>query len=438
MATLVTMPKLSDTMEEGGISSWLIEVGSYIEEGDPLAEIETDKASMEYASPASGYLLSVLVQAGEHVPLASPIAVLGKEAGETFDLNALQQSENLPQQQTPKDHLQQKASTSTKTSSSEQSKAVFQESSPDSQRDHKNIKASPLAKKLAQSLGLDLALISGSGPGGRIVKRDIASANTNTHTDHRATTPYHQEERSQKIALSMMRKSIAKNLTTSKQQIPHFYLRTKICMDQMIDLRAKLDVYAKEHHLQQKITVNDLFVWGCAHALKHSPAIRSSWQEDYILQTSGSHIAIAVAVEDGLVTPVLSNADSYGLLELSAKTRNLIRKAQDPQERSKLNLNGGNFTISNLGMSEVHEFSAVINPGQSAILAIGKMQRVPSVMEQKDASSEIQKQQNFSVHVIHEVTVTLSCDHRVVDGMQGARFLESLKMIMEDPVMVLK
>ncbi|MCY4444441.1 MAG: dihydrolipoamide acetyltransferase family protein [Proteobacteria bacterium] len=451
---MVYMPKLSDTMEEGGIDSWLIEEGSYVEEGDPLCEIETDKATMEYASPESGYLIKILVPKGSQTSLGSPIAVLADtltdtsadqpdQSDEPLDVTSIgsDDSSHTPDKQTP--------------SPQEPKEKELQKHHDNT---HNRLRISPLAAKLARAANIDVTTLTGSGSYGRIVKRDIeayletkppVSTLTSTQlppqqTSHiepqtftekpRLTEPptLSQNPQERKIPLSMLRKSIAKNLTASKQNIPHFYLTTTIEMDALLALRKQLnDHFIQEQKQQQnddapwKISINDLFAFTLSRSLPLHPALRSSWAGDHIVQRDTVDLAIAVAVPQGLVTPVLSRAEDYGLEELSRKLRELIHGVQG-KHRSQFQLSGGCFTLSNLGMSCVEVFSAIINPPQSAILAVGKVTKQPVVKE------------DTNIKIVSQVSVTLSCDHRVIDGMAGAQFLDTFKNFMEHPALMLR
>lgn len=414
MASLITMPKLSDTMEEGGVFAWLIAEGDRVEEGDPLVEIETDKATMEYPAPEEGYVLKFLAQKGDQVALGAPMAVIAASADENFVLQDLLAESSPRSAAAPA--VQQAPPTS----------EPAQQPSTD-----KRVKISPLAKKLAASSGLDVQQLRGSGPGGRIVKRDIEEALKSAQKVPSAVSLATEPEQPQRHKLSLLRKSIAQNLVRSKQESPHFYLTTSARVGALLALRAELtDHYAKENILDEergvawKVSLNDLFVFAVAHALRKHPALRSSWQGDYILENAACHVAVAVALEEGLVTPVLHHADRRDLLDLSRSLRSLIRQAQSPR-RGTLDLSSGVFTVSNLGMSCVEEFAAVINPPQSAILAIGRIQHLPRFDEQGELMRAA------------EVKLTLSCDHRVVDGMVGARFLDTLVSVLENPLLLL-
>lgn len=485
MAVLVTMPKLSDTMEEGGIFSWLISEGEAIEEGDGLVEIETDKATMEYPSPESGYLLKIIVAAGEQVDLGAPIAVMGASKDEEFSLESLL----LAAEDSAEAHsgAEKAADTSTAESKAQDQRQALGKQGdisaqvgrdlrsrlpdlpqlpdgPDQQggssgkesdqsrhdpakSDRGRQKISPLARKLAQAARLDTAGIEGSGLGGRVVRRDIERAlKTPSQVDQppkisevrrviSASTavpvvPAPSDD-GQRYKLSILRKSIAKNLLRSKQEVPHFYLTTRANMTGVIALREKIvQRCIKESIVDEsrggtpwKVSYNDIFVMAVSRALRDHRALRSSWQGDHILEHHDIHIAIAVALDDGLITPVIPHADRHGLLSLSRGLRSLIQQASGPK-RGDLDLTSGVFTISNLGMTCVEEFAAVINPPQSAILAIGRMKDVPHWDGQQWQASK-------------EVTLTLSCDHRVVDGLVGARFLDTLVALLEDPLMML-
>lgn len=402
-AWVVTMPKLSDTMEEGGIYEWLFQEGEYVEEGANLLEIETDKATMEYGSPESGYLRKIMTPKGSQVSLLAPIAVLTDTEDEEFDLEAVLSSvDSPPSSQADEPSPQPKPPSSS---------ASSLEPSSDSR-----IKASPLAKKIAADHQLDLRSIIGSGPLGRIVKTDVEQA-------LQSFVPSSSSFEDRRVELSMMRKSIAQSLSASWQQVPHFYLRSTWNLDSLVRMRSQWNEHLKiqaerQGGLADKISLNDCMIMCVSRALKDHPQIRSFWMDDHILEKANIHISMAVAIADGLVTPTIHHADQLGLVELSKRTRQLIAASHGgAKERSTLDFTSGVFTISNLGTSRVDEFNAIINPPQSAILAIGRMRTISS----------------HQMPPRTEITVTLSCDHRVIDGKVGAQFLDTLAQYVEHP-----
>jgi len=407
MASLITMPKLSDTMEEGGIASWLVKEGQAFEEGQPLLAIETDKATVEYASPYSGTLLKILVPEGKSCKLKDPIAVYG-EKGEKFDLDELLKG---TAKETPKKHAEKK----------EEKKPEPVAAAPvehATQAEHRT-KASPLAKKMAKEKGISLESLLGTGTNGRIVAKDIETGVS------RPSTQSGQQLADQKIPLSMMRKTIAKRLLAAKNEAPHFYLTVSANMEKVLqwreDLNSHKDVASGK---LAKVSVNDILIMTVSKALRLHPEINSSWQEDYILQYASVNLAFAVALPTGLITPVVFNSDTLGVRDIARRSKELGERAKKGDLKPE-EYNGGTFTVSNLGMTQVEHFTAIINPPQSCILAVGKTQRVPHVNESGDIIAQ------------HRMKMTLSCDHRVVDGMVGAKFLETLIRYLENPLNML-
>ena len=405
MANLITMPKLSDTMEEGGIASWFVKEGQSFNEGDPLVGIETDKATVEYMSPYEGTLLKILVPEGKSCKLSEPIAVYG-EKGETFDLNA------LIKKVSPKGERGALEGAREKPVSSEVERSPLQ-------KENTRVKASPLAKKIAKTQGLDLNSLLGTGPNGRIIAKDLEQVQTRTVLARSTHTT------DVKIPHSMMRKTIAKRLLIAKNEAPHFYLTVSANMENMLawreDLNRHKDVVSGK---MPKVSVNDLFILTVSKALRQHPEINSSWQEDCILQYGSVNVAMAVALPSGLITPVLFNSDTLGIREIARQSKVLGEKAKRGELKPE-DYQGGTFTVSNLGMTKVEEFTAIINPPQSCILAVGQTQKVPHVDDRGQ------------LIVQSRVKMTLSCDHRVVDGMVGAKFLETLINFLEQPLSML-
>ncbi len=407
MAQLIKMPKLSDTMEEGGIASWLKKEGDLVAEGDPLVEIETDKATMEYASPESGVLLKIIATPGNAYALQAPLAIIGK-AGEQVDLASLVGAPTTKAPVTPAPvapHAQE---------------VIAPEVIPAASTGR--IKASPLAKKMAQTQQVDLAQLQGTGPHGRIIAKDIAEA-----TQHKqSSTVSIQNRTGERIPLSMMRKTIAKRLVAAKSQAPHFYLTVSADMTQALTWRQQLNAHPKVvDGTWGKSSVNDLVLFAVARALRLHPAVNASWQEDAIIQHGAVHVAMAVALPSGLITPVITNADQLGIRQLGEMAKALGKKAHKG-ELTAAEYEGGTFTVSNLGMTLVESFTAIINPPQSAILAVGCIKKVPVVTAQD------------TVGIQSRMKMTLSCDHRVIDGMVGAQFLETLIGYLENPTKMLE
>lgn len=424
MTYVVKMPKLSDTMEEGGVATWLKKEGDFVGEGEPLLEIETDKATMEYASPEQGILLKIAVQPGQTVALNAPIAILG-EKGESYDAALLTNPSS-----SNKAGAEKKETTNSQTKSVSQAatlngkSAVAQKSVQpvvNSASNATRLKASPLAKKMAKEKGLELAQVVGSGPAGRIISRDVENAVQNNSSSSSAQTFASAEDKV--IPLSMMRKTIAKRLLQGKNEAPHFYLTRSCQMDKLLNLRESINKNSKDSDFV-KLSVNDLLVACVAKALRKHPGVNASWQGESIMQWGSVHVAIAVALPQGLVTPVIRSADQLNFRNIATISQGMIQKAKSG-ELTNQDYQGGTFTISNLGMFGIEEFTAIINPPQAAILAVGATRKIPVVKE--DGTFGVEQQ----------MKLTLSCDHRVIDGAMGAMFLQTLVSFLEDPVLML-
>jgi len=414
MAEIVKMPKLSDTMTEGVVAKWHKKVGDPVKSGDLLADIETDKATMEFESFQDGVLLYVGVQEGKAAPVDSILAILGKD-GE--DINALlesgksepkidipqnNQSISLPAVEPVISDIQiTPAKESIKNSPSEV---------PSENSANDRIKASPLAKAMAQEKGLDVSRIKGSGDGGRVVKRDIENYKNESKT-------YLREERYTDVPVSQMRKTIAKRLAESKFSAPHFYLTISIEMDALMEARKVINELN-----QVKISINDWVVKASALSLKTNPTVNSSWLGDKIRYNEHTHIGVAVAVDDGLLVPVIRFADSKSLSQIATEVKDLGKRAKE-KKLQPADWQGNTFTISNLGMFGIEEFTAIINPPDACILAVGAIHEVPLIKNGQLAKGHVMK-------------VSLSCDHRVVDGASGASFLQTLKKYLENPVLI--
>ena len=420
MAEVLTMPRMSDTMEEGNIVGWLKNVGDAVEPGDVLAEVETDKATMELESPYEGVLLYIGIKEGT-VPIDGVLAVIGEE-GEDFKA-ALKEAENSAP---AKEEVQSESkSNDTKPEPVKVEPVVKKEvpveaapvakvskaSKADSTQE--KIKASPLAKSMAEKAGLSLAGVSGSGDGGRIIKRDIEAALSSGLGGGVAIAPTGPEY--EDVAISQMRKTIARRLGESKFDAPHFYLTSEINMKNMVEARKQIN-----EESPVRISFNDLVVKACALALRKHPAVNSSWLGDKIRFNNRINIGVAVAVQDGLLVPVIRNADFKSLAQIKTEIKDLAGKAKE-KKLSLDEMQGNTFTISNLGMFDVDEFTAIINPPDACILAVGSIVEKPIVEE-------------GNIVVGHMMKVTLSCDHRVVDGASGAAFLQTVKGILENPI----
>jgi pyruvate dehydrogenase E2 component (dihydrolipoamide acetyltransferase) len=415
MAEVIRMPKMSDTMTEGVIVSWLKNVGDAVKPGDILAEVETDKATMELENFVKGTLLHIGIPAGGSVPVDALIAIIGN-AGE--DISAL--LSGSPAATTPI------ASAETTTDivlvASTQNDST---PSPIAQTvaDGRLI-ASPLAKSIAKEKGIDLGQVSGSGDNGRIVKRDVenfspaAQTNTNKVAAPIALPQIVASESFTEVPVSQMRKAIARRLGESKHTAPHFYLTMSIVMDNVFSARKQINEYS-----EVKISVNDIIIKAVALSLRKNPNANSSWLGDKIRYNQHIHVGVAVAIEDGLIVPVVKFADNKSLSHISAEVKQLAEKAKSKKLQPN-EFEGNTFTISNLGMFGIDEFTAIINPPDACILAVG-------------AAKETVIAQNGEMKIAQVMKVTLSCDHRVVDGATGSAFLQTLKELLENPVKML-
>lgn len=412
------MPKMSDTMTEGVVVAWHKKVGDTVKVGDILAEVETDKATMELENYVKGTLLHIGVEQGHAVPVDALIAIVGKEGEDVAALlnagaPALAASSASAPEQAPAQN-------------SAPAQAPVEALAP---TDPQRIKASPLARKLAAEQGLDLRRIQGSGDNGRIVRRDLqgqAAAKAPAAAEALATPdlsawlnrPAGQGESFTDQPLSQMRKTIARRLSESKNAAPHFYLTMEIDMDQAVEARQRLNQNAPV-----KISINDLVIKAAAMALRQHPAVNSSWLGDRIRQNHHIHVGVAMALPEGLVVPVLRFADQKNLVQIATQTKEYAGKAKEKKLQPQ-DWEGNTFTISNLGMFGIEAFTAIINPPDACILAVGAVRECPVV-------------RNGQLSVGQRMTVTLSCDHRVVDGATGAAFLQSLSLMLRDPVSML-
>ena len=393
MAEIIKMPKMSDTMEEGIISNWLKKVGDKVNSGDILAEVETDKATMELESYDDGILLHIGVKNGESVPVNDVIAIIGEKG------------ENI------KEILKEET---------KEEKAKTIPEINDISKD-KRLKASPLAKKIAEEKGINLTNIKGSGDGGRIIKKDIEE-NTKIINAQNSTNIILPktigEESFDEVPISQMRKTISKRLSESKFSSPHFYITMEINMDNCIEGRKKINETS-----EVKISFNDIIIKATAAALRKHPMINSSYLEDKLRTNHHIHIGVAVAVKDGLLVPIIKFADNKSLSHISLEVKNLANKAKNKNLQPS-DWEGNTFTISNLGMYGIDEFTAIINPNDSCILAVGGIKNTPIIKNGEIVPGNLMK-------------VTLSCDHRIVDGASGSAFLQTLKELIEDPIKIL-
>lgn len=408
MASVLRLPRMSDTMEEGVIASMKIKVGDTIKPGMVIAEVETDKATMEWESFVSGTVLHITAKDGDTIPVEGMIAILGKP-GEDFQ--ALLDGGNAVAEKTVAATI--KTAESTKANPPQVSVAPSIAATADSR-----VKASPLAKSIAKENGIDIAQIAGSGEDGRIVKKDIEAALANPTSASSSAPIIAGQESYTEVAVTQMRKTIAKRLAESKFGAPHFYLTMEICMDEAIRARE-----AMNQSSPVKLSFNDLVIKATAMSLRQNPVINSSWLGDKIRYNNHIHIGMAVAVEEGLLVPVIKFADQLSLSQIAASAKDFADKAKG-KKLQPTEMQGNTFTISNLGMMGIEEFTAIINPPDACILAVGGIKKVLALKDGDIAESNVMK-------------VTLSCDHRVVDGMKGAQFLQTLKSLLENPVRML-
>jgi pyruvate dehydrogenase E2 component (dihydrolipoamide acetyltransferase) len=413
MAEIVYMPKLSDTMTEGVVAEWTKKVGDKVSSGEVLAEIETDKATMEFESFFDGVLLHIGVEKGKAAPVNSILAIIG-QAGE--DISSL--LAGAPAPAAAKEEAPAPAPTPVAAPVAAAPVASAPVAVPSSNSSGR-VLASPLAKKMAQEKGIDIAAVPGSGEAGRIVKRDVdhyvpytAPASAPGYSAPAGVESFEDEN------VSQMRKVIARRLAESKFTAPHFYLTLDIDMDNAIAARKTLNSTEGV-----KVSFNDMVVKAVAMSLRQHPAVNSAWLGDVIRRNHHVHIGVAVAVEDGLLVPVVRFADTKGFQQIGNEVREFAKKAKDKKLQPS-DWEGNTFTISNLGMFGIESFTAIINPPDSCILAVGGIKEVPVVKKGQVVPGNVMK-------------VTLSCDHRVVDGASGAAFLQTFKGYMENPVTML-
>jgi pyruvate dehydrogenase E2 component (dihydrolipoamide acetyltransferase) len=411
MAEIVTMPRLSDTMTEGTVAAWHKKVGDKVSEGDLLAEIETDKATMEFEAFQEGVLLYQGVGEGESAPVDAILAILGKEGEDIQELIKSGGNTEKPKAADKTEESTDQAGKSAPTA--EETTTSSKDASEDSR-----LKVSPLAKKMAADKGIDLKQVKGSGEGGRIVKRDIDNFKASDTPKSSAASMTIPQGETIDTPVSNMRKTIARRLAESKFTAPHFYLTLEIDMDAAIVARKAINADGNA-----KISFNDMVIKAAALALKKHPAVNSAWLGDKIRQYGYVNIGVAVAVEDGLLVPVVRNADFKGLQQINSEVKDYAEKARNKKLQPQ-DWEGNTFTISNLGMFGIEEFTAIINPPDACILAVGGIIEKPVV-------------KNGQIVPGNRMKVTLSCDHRVVDGASGAAFLQTFKSYLEEPVRML-
>lgn len=424
-ATVVTMPKMSDTMKEGVIAEWHKKVGDTVSSGDVIAEIETDKATMEFESYWDGVLLYTAAKDGESVEIDGVLAVIGEKGADFETLIKAHQSASASTKGS--DSIDKEEEKIISAPQKEETKSTNNNSKVETASTSSNgrVFASPLAKKIAKEKGIDIALVEGTGDNGRVVKKDIENYTPSkisakeTSTENLINMPQIVGEESyEEVKVSQMRKTIARRLAESKFTAPHFYLTMEINMDAAIEARNTMNEVSPV-----KISFNDIVIKAVAASLRQHPKVNSSWLEDKIRYNHHIHIGMAVAVEEGLLVPVIRFADSKTLSHIASETKTLGAKAKN-KELQPADWEGNTFTISNLGMFGIEEFTAIVNPPDACILAVGGIKQTPVV-------------KNGEIVPGNTMKVTLSCDHRVVDGAVGSAFLQTLKSLLENPVRIL-
>ncbi|MFD2696618.1 pyruvate dehydrogenase complex dihydrolipoamide acetyltransferase [Mesonia sediminis] len=431
---VITMPRLSDTMEEGTVAQWLKAEGDQVEEGDILAEIETDKATMEFESFYSGTLLHIGIQEGETAPVDALLAIIGPEGTDVSSIISGGSKQKSKTEKSSKSNTEEKENQQESQQESQSNGDISLEDFQHEDASGKRIFASPLAKKMAADKGIDLAQVKGSGENGRIVKKDIEEfkpsqkqAEKKTEQSdvqsQKATAAVQEftpagEESFEEVKNSSMRKTIAKRLSASKFNAPHYYLTIEVDMENAMQSRTQINALP-----DVKVSYNDMVIKATAMALRKHPQVNSQWEESHTKIAKHIHIGVAVAVDEGLVVPVLPFADQLQMTQIGSKVKDLAGKARNkklqPQE-----MEGSTFTVSNLGMFGIVEFTSIINQPNSAILSVGAIVEKPVV-------------KNGEIKVGHTMKLTLACDHRTVDGATGAQFLQTLKAYIENPVTML-
>ncbi|MDX1378062.1 MAG: dihydrolipoamide acetyltransferase family protein [Anaerolineales bacterium] len=410
MAETINMPKLGFDMAEGVLVRWVKQIGENIDKGDVLAEIETDKATVEVESPASGVVLQLIVDQGDVVPVSAPIAIVGEE-GEEVEAPAA----------TP-EKSEEKTEEKTASEPSPEPVSAQQTSPPSGSSDR--IKASPLAKKMASDKNIDLANLQGSGPGGRIVKKDVEAAIESGVTGVKPSAPsavstvFSREDET--VQLTKLRQAIARRMTESKTSVPHFYVTHEYKMDAVMEMRKQANEYLPD---DEKLSVNDFIIKAVALALREFPNLNASFGGDKVIRHGNINIGIAVAVEGGLLTVVNKNSDQQLLRAISSDIKKKVARAREGKVKPD-DIEGSTFSISNMGMFDVENFSAIINPPEAAIIAVGSARQVPVVEE-----GEIKPGWRMKA--------TISVDHRVSDGAEAAQFMQKLAEFLENPVRML-
>ncbi len=439
----IQMPKLSDTMTEGTLVSWKKKVGDQVTAGEVLAEIETDKATMEWEATDDGTLTEIFVKEGGKVNVGDKIAFIGEEGEKPAAEEKPKTTEKEDDEPETKeieegdelmgDEEEEHAEAKSEPGPAKKDKASAKEQ-PQPKSESGRVKASPLARKIAEEKGIDLTSITGTGPGGRIVEKDLASADSSAKTPAaKASAPVAKPEKaaapaitageSARINLTGMRKVIAERLVRSLGPVPHFYLNIEINADALMRTRAELKS-ADDEDDSAKVTVNDFILKGAVVAALREPKVNAAFDGDAIIQYGDVNLAVAVAIEEGLVTPVIRGAQNKSLREISAAVKDLAHRARNKRMKPE-EFQGGTLTVSNLGSYGIDYFSAIINPPQAIILAIGAIVKKPVVNEANEIVPG------------YRMKIGMSCDHRVVDGAIGASYLKALRQLLENPALLL-
>jgi pyruvate dehydrogenase E2 component (dihydrolipoamide acetyltransferase) len=430
MITKVHMEALSPTMEEGQLVRWLKSEGDEIGNGDVLAEIETDKATMELVARGDGTLRKIFLGEGGTAPVGEVIAVIAAADDDISEIQgasgggapAAKAEPEKPEEAAKPPQAEAPAKETPKDAPKDAPKAQAPAASTD---DGGRVKASPLARRLADDLGVDLARVEGSGPGGRIVKRDVEAAGESGVAAPTAPGGYAawapDEAEYEDVQVSQMRKTIAKRLVESIGPVPHFFLTVDVDMGRVMEARRSVNAMLEPSG--QKVSINDILLKAVAGALRRHPECNAQWHGTHVRRFNAVHLGVAVAVEDGLITPVVRNAHLKGIAQIAAEVRELAGRGREKKLKPE-EYTGSTFSVSNLGMFGIHEFTAIINPPEAGILAVGGVEETPVVVDGE-------------VVVRPRVRITMSCDHRVIDGATGARFLQTLRSMLEEPTAIL-
>ena len=418
MATKVHMEALSPTMEEGQLVQWLKSEGDEISSGDILAEIETDKATMELVARGDGILRKIFLNAGGTAAVGAVIAVIAQEDEDISGVEGVTGVTVTPPTPPSDTQVQTPPLPPTEGAPTVETLVAADAEVPSMSG---RVKASPLARRLADEMGVDLTSVQGSGPGGRVVKRDIEAAKASGDGAEESDTWTLEESEYEDVPTSQMRKTIAKRLVTSIGPVPTFYLTVDVDMERVI--QAKSSINAMLEPKGMRISINDVVLKAVAAALRRHPNCNAQWHEGFVRRFNAVHLGVAVAIDDGLITPVIKNAHSKGIAGIGSEVRELAGRAREKRLQPD-EYTGATFSVSNLGMFGIQEFTAIINPPEAAILAVGGIEDAPVV-------------ENGEIVIRQRMRITMSCDHRVIDGAQGARFLQTLKSMLEEPTTIL-